>query len=98
MIKESRIENENQQYNENQEEVDMCNIPDGIIKSLKDDISEIKTALLGSKYQQKGLIERVEHLEYQVENLKSMKYKIYGGAIVLATIVSALFRIVIKFV
>lgn len=98
MQQQDRNQNIDNRKEEKEIQEEMCNIPDGIIKTLKDDVAEIKTALLGSKYQKKGLIERVEQVEYEIERLQNMKYKIYGGAIVLATIVSVLFRIVIRFV
>jgi len=77
---------------------DMCNIPDEMIKSLKEDIAEIKTALLGNKYQKKGLIERVELIEYELDRFKKLKWSIYGGATVIAFIVSIMFRIVTKLI
>jgi len=78
----------------NQEE--MCNIPDGIIRTLKEDVADIKSALLGTRYQKKGLIERVESIEYRLEELQKLKWQIYGGAAVITVAISAAFRLVLE--
>lgn len=91
-----QIGEQNQINQKSEIEEEMCNIPDGVIKSLKDDVSEIKTALLGSKYQQKGLIERVEYIESELEILKKFKWTVYGIAMIASLLVSVIFRIIVS--
>jgi len=93
-MKDNNIEKSKQQIEEHS---DMCNIPDGIIKSMKSDIAEIKTALLGNKYQKKGLIERVEHVENELDKLEKLKWTISGMAMAISLIVSLAFRLIITF-
>mgnify|MGYP000406163056 CR=1 FL=1 len=83
-------------YNQIEETEEMFNIPNGIIKMLKDDIAEIKTALLGNEYQHKGLIERVKDLEEEVYKLKKLKWTVYGGATIVASLVTLLLRFVFQ--
>jgi len=78
-----------------EEHSEMCNIPDGIIKSMKADIAEIKTALLGNKYQRRGLIERVELLEKEVDNFKKLKWVVFGGASVIASVTTIIIRLLV---
>jgi len=51
------------------------------------DLKEIKECLLGNEYTKKGLVERVEDAEKWIRNIDLMKAKIYGGAIVISTII-----------
>jgi len=83
-------------YNQMGDTDEMYNIPNGIIKMLKDDIAEIKTALLGNEYQHKGLIERVKDLEDEVYKLKKLKWTVYGGATIVASLVTLLLRFVFQ--
>lgn len=78
---------------ENDKTVNMYSIPNGVIRSLKEDISEIKTALLGNKYQRKGLIERVELLEYEINSLKKLKWLMLGGASVIASVTTVVIKL-----
>lgn len=67
-------------------------------KQLIQDVTEIKNALLGSDYNQLGIIKRVEVLEKEMLNLNVIKWKITGAAMTVATISSVVVSIILKFI
>ena len=74
----------------------MGDISKNEFNKLVQDISEIKDALLGTEYNNKGIIKRVESLEKDMLNINVIKWKITGYAAGIATVVSIISTIISK--
>lgn len=68
------------------------------LKKLLQDVSEIKDYLLGTAYNKKGLVERVENLENEMTDLNVIRWKITGAAITVATIASVVTSVIVKMI
>ncbi len=67
-------------------------------KKLIQDVADIKDALLGTPYIKKGLVKRVEDLERDMQNLNIIKWKITGASAGIASVVSIVAGIILKFI
>lgn len=57
------------------------------LDNMQSDIKEMKEALLGNPYGQKGLVHRVEAIECYQQKDKKQKWMIAGGAAVIGFLV-----------
>lgn len=53
---------------------------EGMIEILAQDITEIKKALVGNEYGERGLVKRVSRVEEEVADLKDFKKKLLAWA------------------
>jgi hypothetical protein len=56
------------------------------IDDIQRDMKEVKEALLGTKYGQKGIVDRVKCVEEYQSKDKKQKWMVAGAALVLGTI------------
>lgn len=66
------------------------------ISELGKSVQDIKDYLLGTEYNKKGLVERVEDLEKDMINLNIIKWKATGAAATIGAIASIAVSIVFK--
>jgi|GEM_PF-6603678 len=66
------------------------------ISDLGSSVQDIKDYLLGTEYNRKGLVERVEDLEKDMFNLNVIKWKMMGAAATVGTIASVAVSVVLK--
>lgn len=57
------------------------------LNEIQQDVKEMKAAMLGTKYGQKGLVHRVEKVECYQQKDRKHKWMIAGGAVVVGFIV-----------
>jgi hypothetical protein len=66
-------------------------------KQLLKDVSEIKDTLLGNEYNKSGIVERLAEIEKTMFDLKILRAKIIGASFVVATAMSAITSVILKF-
>lgn len=56
------------------------------IDDIQKDLKEVKDALLGTNYGQKGIVDRVDEVEKYQSKDKKQKWMVAGGALVVGSI------------
>jgi len=65
---------------------------------LRKDVQDIKSALMGSRYGQDGIVQRIQKLEGEVESLAKFKTKMIGYTAGAAGAATIIMNIVMKFI